>query len=114
MSFYTDTDAAERASARGKVSKAAHDGQAPSALWPASELEWAFAGDEDSLTELERIAEQKRQAEVERNRLSARRLEVDETAKQLLRKWADDEERERRARAYAEAERIVAEREAAE
>ncbi len=114
MSFYQDTDEAERASARGKVSKAAHEGKAPFAYWPASELEWAFAGHEDRLAELEQLAEAERQAQWERDRLSARRLEIDDTAKRLLTKWAEDEEREKRARAFAEAERIVAEREAAE
>lgn len=113
-SLYPGEDEAQRASARGKVSKAAHEGKAPSAYFPAADLEWCFAGHEDQLAELERIAEQKRKAETERDRLAARRREVDFTAKQLLMEWAEREEREKRARAFEEAERIVAEREAAE
>lgn len=113
MGVHTEGDEAQRAAARGKVSKAAHEGKSPSSYWSASELEWAFGGYEDDLEDLERIADQERQAEMERERLAARRREVDFTAKQLLKQWAEDEEREKRARAFAEAERIVAEREAA-
>lgn len=112
MSLYQDTDEAQRGAARRKVSQAAHEGRAPSAHFPASDLEWAFDGHEGHLAELEQVAKQKRQREIERDRLAARRSAVDATAEQLLKKWEEDEQREKRSRAFAEAERIVAEREA--
>jgi hypothetical protein len=114
MSLYQDTDEAQRAAARRKVSQAAHEGRAPSAYWSAEEIGWAFDGHEETLAGLERIAEQKMEAQRERELQTARRRDVADTAERLLRQWDEDERREKRARAFAEAERLVAEREAAE
>ena len=112
MSLYPDTDHAEQAAARRKVSQAAHQGQRPSAYWSATQLAEAFAGHEDDLVRLEQVAAQAWQAQRERDRLSAHRRDVAYEAERLLKRWAEDERRERRERAWAEAERLVTEREA--
>lgn len=112
MSLYADATEARRAAGRRRVAQAANRGELPSAHWPADELAEVFAGAEDQLAELERVAVEKRQAEMERDRLANRRLQVDATAKQLLREWEEAERLEKRRRAYEQAERIVSEREA--
>jgi hypothetical protein len=98
-------DEVARAKARERVARSARAGQAPSDLYDAGELEWAFAGVHEELEELEELAAQAPAAEAEHRSSIERSRELEAATDRVLAEFDAEEAAKRRAKAQAEARR---------
>jgi hypothetical protein len=91
----SSSDAEARERARATVRASAERGDLPSEWYRAEDLQWSFQNFEDELAELERVALDARERQVEARAERARRHELHRATEAVLREW-DEQDRAQR------------------